>query len=74
MAQDRIQRKRYCHFCKEGKEPDYKDTETLRKFITERSKIVNRARTGVCARHQRRLGAAVKRARIIAVLPFVPKI
>jgi small subunit ribosomal protein S18 len=50
---------------------DYKDADTLRRFITERGKILPRRITGTCAKHQRSLSLAIKRARIIALLPFV---
>ena len=67
-------RKRVCIFCAEkAKEIDYKDTAKLSKFITERGKIVPRRMSGVCAKHRRRLAQAVKRARFIALLPFVRK-
>ncbi|EAZ88822.1 30S ribosomal protein S18 [Crocosphaera chwakensis] len=52
---------------------DYKDTELLRKFITERGKILPRRITGLTAKQQRALTAAVKRARFLALLPFVNK-
>ncbi len=60
-----------CFFCKEKTEPWFSDTATLRKFTTERGKIVARMRTGICAKHQRRLTASIKHARHIALLPFV---
>ena len=60
-----------CFFCKEKKNPDFLDAETLKKFISERGKIQSRQRTGVCSKHQRKLTTAVKRARLIALLPFV---
>ena len=50
---------------------DYKDTAKLKKYITERGKIVPRRISGNCAKHQRQLTTAIKRARIIALLPFV---
>lgn len=50
---------------------DYKDAKTLRYFITERGKIIPRRITGTCATHQRALTLAIKRARVIALLPFV---
>ena len=50
---------------------DYKDTARLRKFITERGKIMPRRMSGVCAEHQRELAIAIKRARIVALLPYV---
>lgn len=70
----KVYRKRACTFCKEKTRPDFKETDALKRFITERGKIVGRAKTGVCAAHQRQLAAAIKRARNLALLPFVPKI
>ena len=49
---------------------DYKDTAKLRKYITERGKIVPRRVTGTCAQHQRHLTTAIKRARTVALLPY----
>lgn len=63
-----------CPFDKEGRDPDYKDFETLMKFVSDRAKILGKDRTGVCARHQRKLALAVKRARHLGLLPFTPKI
>jgi small subunit ribosomal protein S18 len=60
-----------CFFCKEKKNPDFMDYETLKKFISERGKIQSRQRTGICSNHQRKLTTAIKRARILAFLPFV---
>lgn len=60
-----------CTFCAAKSTPDYKDIATLGKYVTERGKLLGRARTGVCAKHQRRLENAVKRARFVALLPFV---
>ncbi len=66
--------KRYCHFCVNNvKYIDYKDQTLLRRFISSYSKIVPRKRSGVCAKHQRQLSQAIKRARIMAILPFVTK-
>jgi small subunit ribosomal protein S18 len=62
-------RKKICKFCSEGLEVDYK-SDLLSQFITERKKIVPRRSTGLCAYHQRDLSAAIKRARIMALLPF----
>ena len=65
-------RKKVCQFCVDRSEfIDYKDVAKLRKYMTERAKIIPRRATGTCARHQRQLTVAVKRARIIALLPFV---
>jgi small subunit ribosomal protein S18 len=55
----------------EVSEIDYKDVDRLRRFINERGKIRPRRQTGVCAKHQRRLAVAIKRARHMALLPFV---
>lgn len=51
---------------------DYKDAQTLRNFITDRGKIATRRRTGTCAKHQRLVARAIKRARHLALLPYVP--
>lgn len=63
--------KKNCIFCKEGTVPDYKNVEQLRSYITEKGKILGRARTGICAKHQRQIDQQVKRARHLATLPFV---
>ena len=65
-------RKKVCLFCVDKCECiDYKDAAKLRRFISERSKILPRRTTGTCAMHQRQLTEAIKRARQIALLPFV---
>ena len=65
-------RKKVCQFCVDKCECiDYKDAAKLRRFISERSKILPRRPTGTCAMHQRQLTEAIKRARQIALLPFV---
>lgn len=63
-----------CLFCKTDKEPHYLEVETLAKFTTERGKILAKDRNGLCAKHQRALARAVKRARHLALLPFVTQI
>ncbi len=60
-----------CPFCAGKTAPDYKDVGGLNKYVTERGKILGRARTGVCATHQRAITIAVKRARHVGLLPFV---
>lgn len=68
-----VPRRRVCSFCVDKAETiDYKDQAKLRRFISERGKIEPRRRTGVCARHQRILATAIKRARHLALIPFVP--
>jgi small subunit ribosomal protein S18 len=66
-----FQRSKLCRFCADSRlSIDYKDYATLRHFITERGKIVPRRISGNCAKHQRKITAAVKRARIISLIPF----
>lgn len=59
-----------CYFCDKKTSPNYLEVEELKKFITERGKILNRAYSGVCNKHQKRLATEVKRARHLALLPF----
>ena len=69
------QRKKTCQFCSEqAKTIDYKDADMLRRYINERGKIRPRRQTGACAKHQRRLAVAIKRARHVALLPFVTEL
>ena len=63
-----------CYFCQRNiKDIDFKDIETLRRFISGLGKIRAKKRTGVCASHQRKLARAIKRARILGLLPFTSK-
>jgi small subunit ribosomal protein S18 len=64
-------KKKVCKFCAQKMKIDYKEAETLRRFITERGKMLPRRITGTCAKHQRALALAIKRARSIALLPYV---
>lgn len=65
-------KKKVCAFCVAGEKTiDYKDVAKIKKYITEKGKILPRRQTGVCAYHQRELGTAIKRARNIALLPYV---
>lgn len=65
-------RKKVCHFCVDRVEAiDYKDVARLRKFVSDRAKILPRRATGTCAAHQRELTTAIKRARQVALLPYV---
>ena len=67
----RIPRKKVCAFCQAKTDDiDYKDINTLKKYVTEGGKILPRRMTGVCAKHQRVLASAIKRARIVDLLPF----
>lgn len=64
-------RPKFCYYCVEKQEKvDYKDVEKLSKYISERGKIMPRRITGTCAKHQRQVTEAIKRARYIALLPF----
>jgi small subunit ribosomal protein S18 len=65
-------RKRNCYFCREKiDEVDYKNASQLRRYISEKGKIRSRRITGACRRHQRQIAVAVKRAREMALLPYV---
>jgi len=71
MQQHRKRRK-VCYFCQNKiDEIDFKNVDMLRRYVTDRGKILPRRATGTCARHQRMLAIAIKRARHIALLPFV---
>lgn len=64
-------KKKVCAFCVDKTEViDYKDANKLKKYITEKGKIIPRRQTGTCSTHQRELATAIKRARIMALLPF----
>jgi len=63
-----------CYFCQAKTTPDYKDKTTLSRFVSDRGKILARGYSGLCARHQRGLSRAIKRARFLALIPFVAKI
>ena len=65
-------RRKVCRFCADSSlEINYKDPKTLKYFITERGKIIPRRISGTCSKHQRELTRAIKRARTIALLPYV---
>ena len=65
-------RRKVCAFCVDKVETvDYKDVAKLRRYLSERGKIVPRRVTGTCARHQRQLTVAIKRARHLALMPYV---
>jgi len=69
-----LQKERACYFCLNNIHYlDYKNANLLRRFTSSYSKIVSRKRSGVCSKHQRQLAEAIKRARIMAILPFVTK-
>ena len=67
----RAPKKKVCAFCVEkAEEIDYKDVAKLKRYITEKGKIIPRRTSGMCAEHQRALGTAIRRARVMALLPF----
>ena len=67
-----MRRKKVCQFCADKAEViDYKDVEKLKKYVTERGKILPKRITGTCAIHQRAVTTAIKRARIVALLPYI---
>ena len=69
---NRTRRKKVCAFCTDGiDEIDYKDTKKLLHYTSERAKIVPRRISGTCAKHQRQLTTAIKRARHVALLPYI---
>ena len=69
-----LKKKKPCYFCENGlREVDYKDGQLLQKFTSTYGKIVGKKRTKLCAKHQRKVSIAIKRARIMAILPFVSK-
>ncbi|MCS6997938.1 MAG: 30S ribosomal protein S18 [Aquificaceae bacterium] len=63
--------KKSCPFCDANKDPNYRNYEELKRFITERGKIIGRRQTGVCAKHQRMLSREIKKARQLALLPYL---
>ena len=64
-------RKKVCVFCGKDNEIDYKDVNKLKRYVSERGKILPRRITGNCARHQRALTTAIKRARHVALMPYI---
>jgi len=69
-----VPKRKVCSFCSEKIETvDYKDAAKLRQYISDRGKIEPRRKTGTCARHQRAVAIAVKRARHLALIPYVPE-
>ncbi len=69
MAEFYRKKKKICYMCT-GKEIDYKDVETLKKYINDKGKILPRRITGACAKHQRYIAQQIKRARMIGLIPY----
>jgi len=69
-----VMQKKQCLFCIEReRNVDYKDPQTLQRFINQRAKIMSPKRTGACTKHQRMVATAIKRARYMALLPYISK-
>ncbi len=69
MAEFYRKKKKVCYMCT-GKDINYKDVETLKRYINDKGKILPRRATGACAKHQRHIAEQIKRARAIALLPY----
>ncbi len=69
-----INTKKVCFFCENQKEPTYTDSGQLKKFMSDRTRIIGRARNGACSKHQRAITKEIKYARHLALLPFVPSL
>jgi len=68
----RYQNKKQCFFCaNNSREVDYKDQKTLRRFLDFQARIIHREESGLCAKHQRKLARAIKRARFLSLLPYI---
>ena len=70
MVEFRRKKKKICQMCA-GKSVDYKDVNIVTKYINEKGKIMPRRMTGACAKHQRHIAMQIKRARFMALIPFV---
>lgn len=69
-----LKKQKHCYFCVNNlKDVDYKNPNLLHRFMNAYMKILPKKRTGVCSKHQRKLATAIKRARIIALVPFIPR-
>ena len=67
----KLSRAKRCLLCEQGIVVDFKEVQLLKRYVSERGKILGRARTGICAKHQRQITRGVKRARYVALLSFV---
>lgn len=73
-VQKQTRSRKVCLFCQSKTMPNYTDTAVLRRFITDRVKIVPRDKSNICSKHQRAVSRHIKYARHLALLPFVPKV
>ena len=69
-----VRTKKGCSFCQAKTTPNYTDLATLRRYLTDRAKILPKGRSGVCSKHQRQVSKNIKYARHLSLLPFVPKV
>ncbi len=67
----RVRPPKECYFCASKTEPTYQDVTSLNRFISERGKMIPKMESGLCSKHQRRLTEVVKRARYLAIIPFI---
>ncbi len=73
-SRSEIKAKKVCFFCESKTMPSYTDVNTLKRVLTERSKIVPKMRSGLCSKHQRRVTMHIKYARHLSLLPFTPAV
>ena len=73
-SQKEIRTKKTCYFCQSKTSPTYTDLVNLRRFLTDRAKILAKSRSSVCSKHQRAVSKNIKYARHLSLLPFVPKV
>ncbi len=71
---DGMPKKKTCFFCEKKQEPAYTDMSNLRRYVSDRSKIMGKQRTGACSKHQRRVTREIKYARHLSIIPFVNKL
>lgn len=74
LERNEVRTKKGCVFCNSKVGPTYTDLVNLKRFLSERAKIISRLRSGLCAKHQRRVTKQIKYARHLALLPFTPKV
>lgn len=65
---------RNCPFCKTKTSPSYKEYEALAKYMSDRAKVLGKDKTGICSKHQRKIAQEIKRARHLALLPYIPSV
>lgn len=70
----KVKTKKGCFYCQKKLAPSYTDLVNLRRFLTDRAKIVAKERSGICSKHQRQIARHIKYARHLSLLPFVPKV